>query len=156
MVSFSWCVKLNLGFGYYACHGALTHPEPVFHKFYDFTPSLTSRDNGQLGERAAGALSPPGLSFPSLLFSLKHKLGGCLALLWPYPSICIPLPVECREEWGLVTQTSLWVGEGWERPGPGRSLSEPLHQDLYTYLIVPQEGRPAVEAGRKPTPADRA
>lgn len=55
---FSWCVKLNLGFGYYACHGAL----PViqnqhFAKFYNLTRSLTSKNNGHLGKRPARALS---------------------------------------------------------------------------------------------------
>lgn len=55
---FSWRVKLNLGFGYYACHGALTVIQSKqFAKFYNVAPSLTSKDDGHSGERPAGALS---------------------------------------------------------------------------------------------------
>lgn len=56
VASFSWCVKLNLGFGSYACHGTPTLIQSQhFTTFYDFTTSLTFKDNGQLGERPSGA-----------------------------------------------------------------------------------------------------
>ena len=56
MVFFPWCVKLNLGFGYCACRGALILIwSQYFAKFYNWTPSFTSKDSGHLGERPAGA-----------------------------------------------------------------------------------------------------
>ena len=45
---------------------------------------------------------------------------------------------------------------GWRKLGKTRSRQEPLHKGLYTCVSLHQEGRPAAEAGRKPSPADRA
>lgn len=54
-----------------------------FTKFYNFTPSLTSKDNGDLEERLAGAVSSPSpsLSFPLSLSELQSRwmFGNALA-----------------------------------------------------------------------------
>lgn len=140
IVSFSWCVKSNLGFGYNAYHGALTliQGQP-FTKFYDFTPSLTmaSRDKDQQG------LFPPlVLVFPCFppFLSLNHKLVGCLAMFWPQASICTSLWWEKQMYipfdgtiHSVVVQALLWVGETWEWPGLSWNLWEPIHHDPYTH-----------------------
>lgn len=108
-----------MGFGYCACHGAPAHPEPTSHQCYDVVLSLTSKDNGQLADGAAGTLSPPSCSCSLLPLSRSHARAGvwlCFGHTHPCRTSC-----ESQEEGGLVVQTPLWFGEDWERSGPGRS-----------------------------------
>lgn len=94
----------------------------------------------------------PVAALPSLLLSQSYARAGvwlCSGHTHPYVHL---FQRSHGKREGPGPDTSV----GWRRLGKTRSWQEPLHKGLYTCVSMHQEGRPAAEAGRKPTPADRA
>lgn len=165
-VSFSWCGQLNVGFAPYACRGTLTLIQSqYFTRFYDLTSSLTSKDNGQLGERPSVSLSsPPALCFTRWM-NVWPRLGHAppSAHLHAPPSAHLLVrrvedgegsePTSEPSSHGAGTSVGLRkLGVTWSYlAGAFRSSSPCTVPTLCTRRADPVSG-----AGEKPTPADRA